>query len=85
MRTRSSTRRLKGPICQRASIQPPDGGKCPVRGNRPEVGLMPAIPQNAAGRRTLPAQSLPNPMGEPHAAIRAASPPLLPPGVRARS
>ena len=56
-----------------------------MRGSRPEVGLMPAIPQNAAGSRTLPAASLPSPMGEPQLAINAASPPLLPPEVRAAS
>ena len=71
-----------GPICQTVSSQPPAGGKWPVRGRRPEVGLMPAMPQNAAGRRTEPAASLPRPSGEPHAAISAASPPLLPPQVR---
>src|SRR5579871_1869533 len=74
-----------GPICQSVSIQPPAGGKWPVRGSRPEVGLMAAMPQNAAGTRTLPAASLPKPQGVPHAAIRAASPPLLPPEVRAGS
>src|ERR1700760_2827759 len=40
------------------------------------------MPQKAAGSLTLPAQSLPSPNGEPQATIRAASPPLLPPGVR---
>jgi hypothetical protein len=82
---RSSTRRAIGPICHSASIQPPAGGKWPVRGRRPEVGLMAAHPQKAAGRRTLPAQSLPRPSGEPQAEISAASPPLDPPGVRAVS
>ena len=38
---------------------------------------MVAMPQNAAGSRTLPAASLPNPRGEPQLAISAASPPLL--------
>ena len=80
---RSSTRRAIGPICHSASIQPPAGGKWPVRGRRPEVGLMAAHPQKAAGSRTLPAQSLPRPSGEPQAASSAASPPLEPPGVRA--
>ena len=56
-----------------------------MRGNRPEVGLIAAIPQKAAGSRTLPAASLPSPMGEPQLAIRAASPPLMPPEVRAVS
>ncbi len=44
---------------------------------------MVAIPQKAAGRRTLPAASLPSPKGAPQLAIRAASPPLEPAG-RAR-
>jgi hypothetical protein len=46
---------------------------------------MDAIPQKAAGSRTLPAASLPKPIGEPQAAMSAASPPLLPPDVRVRS
>jgi hypothetical protein len=43
-----------------------------------------AIPQKAAGTRTLPAASLPRPQGEPQAAIKAASP-LLPPDARVAS
>ena len=74
-----------GPICQSVSIHPPAGGTWPVRGRRPEVGLMLAMPQKCAGRRTLPAASLPRPKGDPHAAISAASPPLEPPEVRDKS
>jgi hypothetical protein len=58
---RSSTRRARGPICHTISSHPPAGGKWPVRGRRPEVGLMPAIPEKAAGSRTEPAASLPRP------------------------
>ncbi len=82
---RSSTNLASGPICQIASSNPPGPGKCPVRGTRPEVGLMLAIPVQWAGKRTLPPASLPNPRGEPPAAIMADSPPLLPPGDRFRS
>lgn len=48
------------------------------------VGFRAAMPQNVAGTRTLPPMSVPNPMGDPRAAMIAASPPLLPPGVRSR-
>ena len=51
----------------------------------PVVGLMPAIPQKWAGSRMLPPVSVPTSKGVPCAAIKAAAPPLLPPGVRARS
>ena len=57
-------------------------GKWPVPGTRPEVGLMPAIPQKWAGPRTLPPTSLPSPSGDCPDAIAAPSPPLLPPGCR---
>ena len=40
------------------------------------------MPQQWAGQRMLPAASVPRPSGEPPAAMIAASPPLLPPGVR---
>jgi hypothetical protein len=40
------------------------------------------MPEKCGSSLTLPAASLPNPTGEPPAAIIAASPPLLPPGVR---
>jgi hypothetical protein len=42
-------------------------------------------PQKWAGRQTLAPESVPSPHGEPCAATIAASPPLLPPGVRVRS
>ena len=35
------------------------GGTCPVFGTRPFVGLSPAIPQQCAGHRMLPPESLP--------------------------
>lgn len=43
------------------------------------VGLKPHTPQNAAGILILPATSVPRPKGEQSAAIKPASPPLLPP------
>lgn len=49
---------------------------------RPVVGLNPTTPHMAAGRRMLPPMSVPKPRGEPHALMRAASPPLDPWGVR---
>ena len=60
-------------------------GKWPVTGTRPCVGLSPAMPQAWAGVRMLPPESLPSPSGEPPAAMIAASPLLLPEGLRARS
>ena len=56
----------------------------PRSGVRPCVGFSAAIPQNAAGMRTLPPMSVPMPSGEPPAATIAPSPPLLPPGARSR-
>ena len=82
---RSSTRRASGPICQMESSSPPGGRKWPVRGVRPVVGLIPAMPQKCAGRRMLPPASLPRPRGDMPEAMAAASPPDEPPGVRARS
>jgi hypothetical protein len=54
----------------------------PASGVRPCVGLKPTIPEKAAGTRELPPMSVPSPSAEPPAAMIAASPPLLPPGVR---
>ena len=56
-----------------------------MTGIRPAVGLSEASPQKWAGRRTLAPESVPSPHGDSSAAIAAASPPLLPPGVRSRS
>jgi hypothetical protein len=81
----SSTRRAMGPLGHPAWTHPPGPGTWPVRGNRPLVGLTPASPQKAAGRRTLPKASLPKPKAEPPTARSADSPPLLPPGVRVTS
>ncbi len=56
-----------------------------MTGTSPAVGLIDASPQKCAGSRTLAPESVPTPQGEQPAAIAAASPPLLPPGVRSRS
>ena len=51
----------------------------------PVVGLKPDRPQNAAGILTEPPTSVPTPRGTHPVLTKAASPPLLPPGVRLRS
>src|SRR5579864_189512 len=52
---------------------------------RPGVGFSPQMPQKCAGTRIEPPPSLPTPPVEQPAAIAAASPPLEPPALRARS
>src|SRR5690242_19033822 len=52
---------------------------------RPGVGFRPQIPLKCAGTRIDPPPSLPTPPAEHPDAMAAASPPLEPPGVRARS
>jgi len=79
---RSSTYRAIGPTWLRGSVSPPPSAYPPVLGTRPVVGLRAAIPQKWAGRRMLPPESLPMPIGDPPAAMIAASPLLLPPGDR---
>ena len=84
----SATERASGPTCVRGSPSvpsSPSSSMTPVSGTRPALGLIDARPQKCAGRRTLPPESVPSPHGEPCAAMIAASPPLLPPGVRVRS
>ncbi len=74
---------LRARIAERAEL--PSSSSTPVSGTRPALGLSEASPQKWAGRRALAPESVPRPHGEPCAAMIAASPPLLPPGVRARS
>ena len=84
----SATPRASTPTCVRASPSAPIGPSSsitPVTGTRPDVGLIAASPQKCAGRRTLAPESVPRPSAEPAAPTIAASPPLLPPGVRAGS
>ena len=52
------------------------------RATRPWVGLIPAIPQKAAGMRIDPPMSVPSASGARPAATAAPEPPLDPPGVR---
>src|SRR5918994_645714 len=68
-----------GPRCERSPTAL--GGYC---GTKPNDGLNPKMPQNAAGMRTEPAPSLPCASGPSPAATAAAAPPLDPPGVFAR-
>ncbi len=82
---RSSTVRAIGPTTPSSANGPTDAGKCPVAGTRPGVGFRPQMPLKCAGTRIDPPPSLPMPPAEQPAAIAAASPPLEPPGVRARS
>src|SRR5918998_6068190 len=65
-----------GPRCERSPTAL--GGYC---GTRPNDGLNPKMPQNAAGMRIEPAPSLPWARGPRPAATAAAAPPLEPPGV----
>ncbi len=77
-----------GDTCVRGSLSAPSGPSSsitPVIGTRPAVGLIAASPQKCAGSRALAPESVPSPHAEPPAATIAASPPLLPPGVRSRS
>ena len=62
-----------------------DAREMPVDGTRPFVGFSVATPQQWAGKRRLPPESLPMPIALRPAATAAASPLLLPPGVRAAS
>src|SRR5262245_66346777 len=74
-----------GPTTPSNANGPREAGKCPVAGTRPGVGFSPQIPEKCAGTRMDPPPSLPIPPAEQPEAIAAASPPLDPPGVRARS
>mmetsp|Transcript_109004 Transcript_109004/g.243434 ORF Transcript_109004/g.243434 Transcript_109004/m.243434 type:complete len:218 (+) Transcript_109004:595-1248(+) len=60
-------------------------GARPWPGTRPYVGLCPQTPQKCAGFRMEPPMSEPSSSAESPAAIAAAEPPELPPGVLDRS
>src|SRR5271156_5735133 len=81
----SATVRAIGPTTPSHENAPLLEGKWPVAGIRPGVGFSPQMPQKCAGTRIEPPPSLPTPPAEQPAAIAAASPPLEPPGVRAKS
>jgi hypothetical protein len=55
-------------------------GQQPSRETRPCVGLKPTMPQQAAGIRIDPAESVPSAASQRPAARAAAEPPLDPPG-----
>src|SRR5215467_7497061 len=57
-------------------------GTLPPRGTRPNVGLMPATPQSAAGIRMEPPVSVATAAGTSPAATAAADPPLEPPQMK---
>src|SRR5256885_12509227 len=58
---RSETYRAIGPTWLRGSLTPPARPYPPVTGISPAVGFRAATPQQCAGRRMLPPQSLPRP------------------------
>src|SRR5579862_4682511 len=57
----------------------------PYRDEPPYVGLVPTMPQTAAGCRMEPPVSVPSDSGASNAATAAAEPPDEPPGTLARS
>src|SRR5438552_679699 len=77
----SSTVNAIGPRC--VIVNQP--GHCGSRGTSPNVGLIPATPQNEAGIRIEPPPSVPIASGTRPAATAAAAPPLEPPGTRPSS
>gem|GEM_PF-1987448 len=60
-------------------------GAMPCLGTRPTVGRKPVTPQSAAGTRTEPPVSVPMAAGTSRPPTAAPEPPLLPPGILARS
>ena len=56
-----------------------NAGAMPPAGRRPKVGLKPATPQQAAGKRVEPPASVPSAASTHPAATAAADPPLDPP------
>lgn len=77
----SSTVWVSGPFTE----SPHQPSSCGAIGTRPRCGLIPNKPHQVAGIRIEPAPSDPSAHGARPAATAAALPPLLPPGVRARS
>merc|ERR1719188_2343420 len=60
-------------------------GEWPWKGTMPYVGLCPQTPQKCAGFRMEPPMSEPSSSAESPAAMAAAEPPELPPGILDRS
>src|SRR3954469_9842142 len=77
-RAASRTVRVNGPSTDRLG-QPRKPGSF---GTRPNVGLCPTTPQNAAGMRIEPPPSVPIAIGVAPYATDAPAPPEDPPGVR---
>src|SRR2546422_4159104 len=61
---RSSAVRAIGPTTPSSANGPREGGKWPVVGIRPGVGLSPQMPLKCAGTRIEPPPSLPTPAAE---------------------
>ncbi len=78
MSAQSRTDRAIGP--QWSSVW--QSGCTPARLTRPNVGLIPTIPQQEAGQRIEPPVSVPGARATMPTASAAADPPLDPPGTR---
>jgi len=76
--TVSSTVRPSGPVWSSVELS----ALTPLRLTRPNVGLWPVTPHNAAGMRIEPPVSVPRPAATTPAAMAAPVPPLEPPGMR---
>ncbi len=78
IRSHSATSRAIGPTWSKLGAS----GKQPSIGTSPYVGLKPTIPQQAAGMRTEPPESVPSAASTCPSTSAAALPPLEPPGTR---
>ena len=76
MATQDSTSLAIGPAVSKDGAK----GQQPSIGTTPCVGLNPTIPQQAAGIRIDPAESVPSAASQRPAASAEAEPPLDPPG-----
>ena len=73
-------------LAERATVSRCGGssGKTPSRGTRPNVVFKPTTPQQAAGMRTEPPESVPNAMSALPVATTYADPHEEPPGISFR-
>src|SRR5258708_38283450 len=76
--TTPATSRASGPTVSRLGAN----GQTPAAGTRPHVVFSPTIPQHAAGIRTDPPVSVPNPISTSPLATATALPLDEPPGMR---
>src|SRR4029450_781458 len=81
VRAQSSTVRERGPMVSMDHRQ----GRSPCRLTRPQVGLRPTNPHQAAGPRTEPPVSSPREVAHMKAAVAPPEPLLEPPVNRSRS